>query len=86
MMKFYVMLFPCMDACHLLLERPWQYDRHAMHNGRANTYSFTKDGVKFTLVPLPPSEISQSSKESSASKPLVFLMTKEEFKVSKSEA
>ncbi|XP_054817840.1 uncharacterized protein LOC129317553 [Prosopis cineraria] len=70
-----------MDAYHLLLARPWQYDRHAMHNERANTYSFTKDGVKFILVPLPPSEISQSSRESSASKPLVSLITKEEFKV-----
>lgn len=26
-----------MDACHLLLRRPWQFDRHAMHNGLANT-------------------------------------------------
>ncbi|XP_054817160.1 uncharacterized protein LOC129316815 [Prosopis cineraria] len=57
-----------------------------MHNGRANTYSFTKDGVKFTLAPLPPNEISQSSRESSVSKPLVSLLTKEEFKVSKSKA
>ncbi|XP_054793748.1 uncharacterized protein LOC129299307, partial [Prosopis cineraria] len=75
-----------MDACHLLLGRPWQYDRHAMHNRRANTYSFMKDCVKFTLAPLPPSEIGQSSRESSVSKPLVSLLTKEEFKVSKSEA
>ncbi|XP_054789368.1 uncharacterized protein LOC129294927 [Prosopis cineraria] len=57
-----------------------------MHNGRANPYSFMKDGVKFTLATLPPSEISQSSRESSVLKPLVSLMTKEEFKVLKSEA
>jgi hypothetical protein len=29
-----------MDACHLLLGRPWQYDRGAHHDGRKNTYSF----------------------------------------------
>ena len=29
-----------MDACHLLLGRPWQYDREVQHNGRKNTYSF----------------------------------------------
>ena len=29
-----------MDACHLLLGRPWQYDREVQHDGRKNTYSF----------------------------------------------
>lgn len=29
-----------MDACHLLLGRPWQFDRDAFHRGKANTYSF----------------------------------------------
>lgn len=28
-----------MDACHVLLGRPWQYDRLVHHDGRANTYS-----------------------------------------------
>ncbi|PKU80605.1 hypothetical protein MA16_Dca011729 [Dendrobium catenatum] len=28
-----------MDACHLLLGRPWQYDRKSIHDGAANTYS-----------------------------------------------
>jgi hypothetical protein len=28
-----------MTACHLLLGRPWQYDRDVRHNGRANTYN-----------------------------------------------
>lgn len=30
-----------MDARHLLLGRPWQYDWRVVHNGRANAYSFT---------------------------------------------
>ena len=40
-----------MDACHLLLGRPWQFDRGVNHDGRANTYSFIFKGVKIVLVP-----------------------------------
>ncbi|XP_039126929.1 uncharacterized protein LOC120263078 [Dioscorea cayenensis subsp. rotundata] len=40
-----------MDTCHLLFGRPWQYDRSVVYNGRTNTYSFTKDGVKIVLLP-----------------------------------
>ena len=29
-----------MDACHLLLGRPWQYDRKVMHDGGKNTCTF----------------------------------------------
>ncbi|GKA00780.1 putative nucleotidyltransferase, ribonuclease H [Tanacetum coccineum] len=46
-----------MDACHLLLGRPWEYDRNTTHNGRANTYSFLFDGVKITLMPNKPKEL-----------------------------
>ena len=41
-----------MDVCHLLLGRPWQFDRHAIHDGHANTYSLTKDGVFHKLKPM----------------------------------
>ncbi|GKV08452.1 hypothetical protein SLEP1_g20076 [Rubroshorea leprosula] len=34
-----------MDACHLLLGRPWQFDRKAIHDGHANTYSFVNDAT-----------------------------------------
>ena len=40
-----------MDACHMLLGRPWQYDRHTTHDGRANTYSFSFENRRITLVP-----------------------------------
>jgi hypothetical protein len=40
-----------MDTCHLLLERPWQYDGNVQHDGRKNTYSFLVDNVKITLLP-----------------------------------
>ena len=36
----------------MLLGRPWQFDRHAVHDGHANTYTLTKDGVKHKLKPL----------------------------------
>ena len=29
-----------MDACHLLLRRPWKYDRKVIHDGGENTYTF----------------------------------------------
>ncbi|XP_071714561.1 uncharacterized protein [Rutidosis leptorrhynchoides] len=41
-----------MDVCHLLLGRPWQFDRKTRHDGFRNTYSFIKDGVSITLAPL----------------------------------
>ena len=41
-----------MDVCHVLLRRPWLYDRRVMHDGFLNTYSFVKDGKKITLTPL----------------------------------
>ena len=40
-----------MDACHLLLGRPWQYDRKVIHDGGKNTYTFWKDGSKIILLP-----------------------------------
>ncbi|XP_058180117.1 uncharacterized protein LOC131298658 [Rhododendron vialii] len=40
-----------MDACHLLLGRPWQYDRNALHKGKKNTYSFMFGSTKIVLVP-----------------------------------
>ncbi|GJS78813.1 gag-pol polyprotein [Tanacetum coccineum] len=48
-----------MDACHMLLGRPWQFDRKTMHDGYKNTYSFKKDGE--TII-LGPSDIRKESK------------------------
>ncbi|GAV91286.1 hypothetical protein CFOL_v3_34683, partial [Cephalotus follicularis] len=46
-----------MDACHLLLGRPWQYDRSVKHDGRKNTYTVKKDERSILLIPLIPSQI-----------------------------
>jgi len=50
-----------MDACQMLLGRPWLFDEKVMHNGYLNTYSFTKDGIKITLTPLAPSQLHKKS-------------------------
>lgn len=38
-----------MDAFHIHLGHPWQYDRRTTHDGFANTYSFTYEGRRITL-------------------------------------
>ncbi|XP_031402590.1 uncharacterized protein LOC116212157 [Punica granatum] len=43
-----------MHASHILLGRPWQFDRQAIHDGYKNRYSFVNDGRKVTLVLLTP--------------------------------
>jgi len=46
-----------MEATHILLGRPWQYDRHVLHDGLTNTVSFSFQGRKVTLKPLSPQEV-----------------------------
>jgi hypothetical protein len=41
-----------MYTTHLLLGRPWQFDRKAKHDGFKNMYSLEKDGRIYTLVSL----------------------------------
>ena len=38
-----------MDACHILLGRPWQFDRKTVHHDDKNTYSFYLGKNKFVL-------------------------------------
>ncbi|XP_070049344.1 uncharacterized protein [Nicotiana tomentosiformis] len=52
-----------MQACHLLLGRPWQYDREAKHDGRTNKYSLVKDRYKFTLLSLTPFQVNEDYKK-----------------------
>ena len=40
-----------MTVCHMLLGRPWQYDKGAHHDGRSNIYSFTIEDKTFALAP-----------------------------------
>eukprot|EP00253_Pinus_taeda_P031052 PITA_31052 len=50
-----------MDVCHLLLGRPWQFDRGAIHDGKTNCYKFVKDGIKHTLVPIKEENTAEAS-------------------------
>nr|GEW20968.1 putative ribonuclease H-like domain-containing protein [Tanacetum cinerariifolium] len=45
-----------MDACHILLERPWLYDHRVKHDGYHNAYTYKKDGVSITLAALNPKD------------------------------
>jgi len=46
-----------MEASHVLLGRPWQFDRDVHHDGHTNTYSFHFKKQKITRMPLSPSEV-----------------------------
>ncbi|XP_066374964.1 uncharacterized protein [Miscanthus floridulus] len=46
-----------MQACHLLLGRPWQFDVDSVHFGQSNKYTFIANDKKVVLVPLSPEEI-----------------------------
>jgi hypothetical protein len=46
-----------MHVGHILLGRPWQYDRRVTHDGFKNMYSFVKGGKTIKLAPLTPSQV-----------------------------
>ena len=46
-----------MNAGHILLGRPWQFDRHVTHDGYTNRYSFVLNKRSITLVPLTPRQV-----------------------------
>ena len=52
-----------MDVCHILLGRPWQYDRAAVHDCKKNTYKFFKDGIHQTLIPMEDGEPSSRNSD-----------------------
>ena len=46
-----------MHAGHMLLGRPWQFDRKVNHDRFKNMHSFVKDKKTITLVPLTPRQV-----------------------------
>ncbi|XP_052486318.1 uncharacterized protein LOC128041056 [Gossypium raimondii] len=46
-----------MHAGHMLLGRPWQFDRKVIHDGFTNRYTFKYDGKNVTLVPMTPRQV-----------------------------
>jgi hypothetical protein len=49
---------PCdvvpMHGNHLLLGRPWRFDRKAIHDGFRNRFTIVNDSKTITLIPLSP--------------------------------
>jgi hypothetical protein len=48
-----------MQACSLLLGRPWKFDTDDVHHGRANKYTLMYKGKKIILLSLTPNVIVQ---------------------------
>ncbi|GJR62348.1 retrovirus-related pol polyprotein from transposon TNT 1-94 [Tanacetum coccineum] len=65
-----------MDACHVLLGRPWQFDLGVIHKGKENTYTFLKDGKKFTLCPFSREDRPKVTKEKAIT---ILLCSREAF-------
>ncbi|XP_048627572.1 uncharacterized protein LOC125596542 [Brassica napus] len=51
-----------MQAGHILLGRPWQFDKETLHHGRTNIYSFVHNNKKHSLAPLSPQEVHDMQK------------------------
>jgi len=52
-----------MQACSILLGRPWEFDSDALHHGRTNTYTFMHKNKNITLRSLSPMDIVKHAKE-----------------------
>ena len=65
------------SACHILLGRPWQFDRHVMHDGFKNTYSLIIDKERIVLNPLPPNEVHKTKPGVGSKKKRDLLMLSE---------
>ncbi|XP_071933765.1 uncharacterized protein [Coffea arabica] len=46
-----------MHATHIILGRPWQFDKHVTFDGRANKYTLLHDGKRKVLTPLTPAQV-----------------------------
>jgi hypothetical protein len=53
-MKYYVISFLWI---HLLLGRPWKYDRNVVHYGSKNTYTLEKNRRTHMLLPIKDKEV-----------------------------
>ena len=46
-----------MQIGHIILRRPWQYDRNFFHDGHSNKITFSFQGTKFILCPSTPQHV-----------------------------
>ena len=52
-----------MCASHILLGRPWLFDRRMLHDGFRNTYVFQKDGKRIVLSHMMSTEVQNVQKK-----------------------
>ncbi|XP_022640399.1 uncharacterized protein LOC106771275 [Vigna radiata var. radiata] len=55
-----------MEACHVLLRRPWQFDHEIIHHGLTNTIIVHKGDKKFVLHPLTPTQVAKDQAQMKA--------------------
>lgn len=48
-----------MNCTHILLGRPWLFDKMIIDYEMLNTYCFDYDGRKVTILPMSPQEVLQ---------------------------
>jgi len=48
-----------MEVTHVLLGRPWKYDRNILHDGHTNKISFKFQRHKINSKPLSPKEVNE---------------------------
>ena len=53
-----------MDVCHVLLGRPWQFDRNVIHDGRKNTHTLEKNGRTHMLLPIEEKKVKEEANTS----------------------
>ena len=46
-----------MQACALLLGRPWQFDKQSVHHGGTNQYTLAHNHKQIVLIPMSPESI-----------------------------
>ena len=66
-----------MDACHIILGRPWLFDMNVSHDGRENTYEFKKNGKQYKLTSMMETTmIAEKAKDVKDSSQMMFCSAK----------
>jgi hypothetical protein len=53
-----------MYVCHVLLGRPWKFDRNVIHDGRKNNYTLEKNGRTYMLLPIEEKKVKEEANTS----------------------
>ncbi|KAF1888239.1 hypothetical protein Lal_00015134 [Lupinus albus] len=51
-----------MEAGHLLLGRPWQFEKRTLHDGFSNKITFEHKCKKVVLAPLSPKQVGEDQR------------------------